>query len=124
LHNSRICCLWCGLKTYYNWHRIDQFLPLTIEVFVCLHKHANVFTRLCQCHLELEGDKRPLSFYLGHFFSSKSFDHTTKDANVFHFKLGDSHKLSYGLTSTFSRHISHQHNWFIASHQFLTCKYG
>jgi len=45
------------------------------------------FTQLCQCHLELEGDKRSSFFYLGHFFSSKSFDHITKDASVFHFKL-------------------------------------
>jgi hypothetical protein len=28
-----------------------------------------VFTRLCQCHLELEVDRGPLSFYLGHFSS-------------------------------------------------------
>ncbi len=30
-------------RSYYNQHPIDQFLPLTIEVFGCLHKHANVF---------------------------------------------------------------------------------
>jgi hypothetical protein len=28
--------------SYYNQHPTDQFLPLTIEVFNCLHKHANV----------------------------------------------------------------------------------
>jgi hypothetical protein len=33
--------------------------------------------------LELEGDKRSSSFYLGHFSLSKSFDHIIKDANIF-----------------------------------------
>jgi hypothetical protein len=31
------------LKSYCNRHPIDQFRPLVIEVFGCLHKHANVF---------------------------------------------------------------------------------
>ncbi len=31
---ERNCC---------NWHPIDQFLPLVIEVFGCLHKHVDVF---------------------------------------------------------------------------------
>jgi hypothetical protein len=30
-------------KGYFNQHPIDQFLPLVIEVFGCLHKHVNVF---------------------------------------------------------------------------------
>jgi hypothetical protein len=30
-------------RSYYNWHPIDQFLPLAIEVFDYLHKHADVF---------------------------------------------------------------------------------
>jgi hypothetical protein len=30
-------------KSYHNWHPTNQFRPLTIEVFGCLHKHANVF---------------------------------------------------------------------------------
>jgi hypothetical protein len=34
-------------KSYYNRHPIDQFLPLTIEIFGCLHKHANVFLYNC-----------------------------------------------------------------------------
>jgi hypothetical protein len=28
---------------YHDWHPIDQFVPLTIEVFGCLHKQADVF---------------------------------------------------------------------------------
>jgi hypothetical protein len=30
-------------KSYRNWHHIDQFLPLTIEIFGYLHKHVDVF---------------------------------------------------------------------------------
>jgi hypothetical protein len=74
--------------------------------------------------LELERDKMLSSFYLSHFSSSKSFNHIIKDANIFHFKLGGSHRLSYFLTSTPSRHTSHHHGRSIASRWFLTCKYG
>jgi hypothetical protein len=30
-------------KNYHNQHPIDQFFPLTIEVFGSLHKHVDVF---------------------------------------------------------------------------------
>jgi hypothetical protein len=30
-------------RSYCNLHPIDQFLPLVIEVFECLHKQVNVF---------------------------------------------------------------------------------
>ncbi len=82
-----------------------------------------VFTQLCRCHLELERAKKPSFFYFGHFFLSKSFDHITKDVSVFHLKLGGSYRLSYFSTSTPSRHTSHHHNQYIASHRFLTYKY-
>jgi len=107
-------------RSYRNQHPINQFLPLTIEIFGCLHKHVDV----CQCYLELEGAKGPSSFYLGHFFSSKSFDHIVKDASVFHLKLSNSHRLGYFPTSTPSRHTSHHHGWSFASHWFMTYKYG
>jgi len=73
---------------------------------------------------ELEGDRRPSSFYLGCFALLNFSDHITKDANVFNLKSGDSHKLSYFPTSTPSKHTSHHHSRPIASHLFLTCKYG
>jgi hypothetical protein len=34
-------------RSYRNWHPTDQFLSLTIEIFGCLHKHANVFLHDC-----------------------------------------------------------------------------
>jgi hypothetical protein len=34
-------------KNYHNQHLIDQFLPLAIELFGCLHKHANMFLHNC-----------------------------------------------------------------------------
>jgi hypothetical protein len=30
-------------RNYCNQHPTDQFLPLAIEVFDCLHKHVDVF---------------------------------------------------------------------------------
>jgi hypothetical protein len=50
--------------------------------------------------LEIEKAKRPSSFYLGYFVSSKDFNHITKDANTFHLKSGGGYKLSYFLIST------------------------
>jgi hypothetical protein len=49
--------------------------------------------------LELEGDRSPSPFYLGHFSSSNFFDHITKDVSVFHLELGDSYRLNYLSTS-------------------------
>ncbi len=34
-------------RNYHNQHLADQFLPLTIEVFGSLHKHANMFLHDC-----------------------------------------------------------------------------
>jgi hypothetical protein len=33
-------------KSFHNRHPIDQFLPLAIEVFVCLHDYANAIWSL------------------------------------------------------------------------------
>ncbi len=34
-------------RNYCNRHPINQFLPLAIEIFGCLHKHADVFLHDC-----------------------------------------------------------------------------
>ncbi len=34
-------------RSYHNQHPIDQFFPLAIKVFGCLHKHVNVFLHNC-----------------------------------------------------------------------------
>jgi hypothetical protein len=34
-------------RSYHNRHPTNQFLPLAIELFGCLHKHANVFLHDC-----------------------------------------------------------------------------
>jgi hypothetical protein len=34
-------------RSYQNQHPIDQFLPLAIEIFNCLHKYANMFLHDC-----------------------------------------------------------------------------
>jgi hypothetical protein len=103
-------------RIYHNRHPTNQFLPLAIEVFGCLHKHDDVFLHdYPNAIWSLKGTKGLHLAYLGHFFLSKSFNHITKDASVFHFKLGDSRRLSYFSTSTPSRHTSHHHGRPIAS---------
>jgi hypothetical protein len=50
LHNSKIFHLRLIVdneRSYHNWHPTNQFLPFAIEVFGCLHKHANVFLHDC-----------------------------------------------------------------------------
>jgi hypothetical protein len=46
-------------RSYCNSHPTDQFLPLTIEVFGCLHKHVDMFSHDCANAIwslkELEG---------------------------------------------------------------------
>jgi hypothetical protein len=32
---------------YYNWYLADQFSPLAIKVFGCLHQHVDDFSHLC-----------------------------------------------------------------------------
>ncbi len=128
LHNSRICCLGCNssqgkelLQPTSHWS-----IPSLSNWDICLFTQTCrcVFTLLCQCHLEFKKDRRPSSFYLGHFSLWKKFNHIIKDAHVFHFKLGDRCRLSYFMSSTPWRQTSHHHNWSIASCRFLTCKYG
>jgi hypothetical protein len=33
--------------SYFDWHPANQFLPLPMEVFECLHKHVNVLLHNC-----------------------------------------------------------------------------
>jgi len=57
-------------KNYRNQHPIDQFLPLAIEVFDCLHKHADVFLHdYANVIWSLKGTKGP------HFFTLVTFLH-------------------------------------------------
>jgi hypothetical protein len=45
--------------------------PLAIELYGYLHKHADVFTLLCQCHSKLERAKGPHLYTLVIFFIKK-----------------------------------------------------
>jgi len=108
-------------KSYRNRHPINQFFPLAIDVIWLLTETCRcAFTRFCKCHLELEKTKGPSSFYLGHFFLSKNFNHITKDASVLHLKLGGNWRLNYFPIFTLSQHTSHHHGQPIASCRFLT----
>ncbi len=79
-----------------------------------------VFTWVCQCHLELEVDRKFCTLVT--FFHQKAL--ITKNANVFHIKLGGSRRFNYFSISIPSRHTSHHRGQSIASHWFFTYKYG
>jgi len=113
LCNSKICCLqsnssqkkklsqptphW-SFPPFNNWS-----LWMSRQTSWC------VFTWLCQCHVALQKAKRPSSFCLGYFFSSKNLNYITKDTSILHLKLGDSDRSSYFPTSTPSRCTPHHH---------------
>jgi hypothetical protein len=128
LCNYKICCLWCNSSQRKELSQPTprwSIPPLSNwNIWLFTQTCQCVFTGLCQCHVELEGTKRPSSFNLGHFSTSKSFDHITKNVSIFHLKSNGNHRLSYFSTSTPSRHTSHHHGQSIASHRFLTYKYG
>jgi hypothetical protein len=59
-------------RSYHNWHPTYQFLPLTIEVFGYLHKHANVFLHDCANAIwSLKGPKGPYHSTLVTFLHQK-----------------------------------------------------
>jgi hypothetical protein len=128
LCNSRMCQLRCSSNQGKELSQLTphwSILPLSNwSIWLLTQTCWCVFTRLCQCHLELKRAIGPSSFYLGHFSLSNFFDHITKDANVLHLNLGDNRKLNHFLTSSPSKHTSHHHGRIIASRQFLTYKYG
>jgi hypothetical protein len=128
LHDSGICCIGCNASQGKELSQLTphwSIRPLSNwGIWLLTQTCFCVITWMGQCQLKFEGDRRHSSFYLGHFSSSKSFDHITKDVSIFHLKLGDSHRLSYFPTFTPSIHTSHHYNWLIASCRFLTGKYG
>jgi hypothetical protein len=94
-------------RSYHNRHPINQFFPIVIEVFGCLHEHVDMFLHDCgNAICSLKG----LIFLPWSLFSSKSFDRITKHANILHIKLGGSCRLNYFPTSTPSKHTSHYHD--------------
>jgi len=59
-------------KNYHNQYSIDQFLPLTIEIFGCLHKYADVFLHNCANVIwNLKGPRGPHLSTLVIFFHQK-----------------------------------------------------
>jgi hypothetical protein len=105
-------------KSYHYQHPIDQFLPLSIEVFECLHKQVNVFLHNCANAIwSLKGPKGPPLFALIIFFEKISITLQRMQTSSI---LSQAHRPSYFPTSTHSRHTSHLHNQPIASSQFLT----
>jgi hypothetical protein len=121
LRNSRI---WVQFKPRKGAIATNTPLRLTIKVSGCLHKHVDVF--LHDYANVIWSLKETKCFHLSSLvtLSSKSFDHITKDASIFHLKSGNGCSLSYFLTSIPSRHTSHHHGRSISSSWFFTCKYG
>ncbi len=98
-------------KNYHNQHLIDQFLPLAIEVFGCLHKQVDVY--LQDCANAIQSSKRSEGLFLSIlvvFLYQNIFNYVTKDVNILHLKLGNSGRLSYFLSSTLLGHDPHCHN--------------
>jgi hypothetical protein len=59
-------------RSYCNRHPIDQFFPLAIEVFDCLHKHVNVFLNdYANAIWSFKGTKGPHLSTLVIFFRQK-----------------------------------------------------
>jgi hypothetical protein len=110
------------IKHKWKAHPLDQFLPLAVEVFGCLHKHANVFYTIVPMPFEVWNDHRAFLFCLGYFLWMKNFNHIVKAISIFHLKLGSNHRLNYFSTFTLSEHISHLHNQLITSTRFLIWK--
>ncbi len=75
-------------KSYHNQHPTDQFLPLSIEVFECLHKQVNVFLHNCANAIWSLKGQRALLFLPWFIFFGENLNHITKDANIFHLKSG------------------------------------
>ncbi len=75
LHNSKNYHLQCNRakkRSYCNQHPINQFLPLIIEVFGCLHKHADMFLHNCVNTIwSLKGPKGLHLYTLVTFFHQK-----------------------------------------------------
>jgi len=75
LHNSKICHFQCNSsqgKELLQHTPTNQFLPLAIEVFGCLHKHVNVFLHNCANAIwSLKGTKGLHLFTLVTFFHQK-----------------------------------------------------
>ncbi len=97
-------------RSYCHRHSIDQFLPLAIEVFGCLHKLVDVCANVIW------------SFILFLFWLFFHHKHVAKDASILYLKSCDCDKLNYFPTSTLSRHTPHHHNQPITSGRLLKWK--
>ncbi len=98
-------------RSYHDQYPVDQFLFLTIEVFLCLNKQLDVFLHDCANAMwNFKRPKRPYFFCLGYFYTSKNLNYITKDATILHFKLSGNNRFNYFPTSTPLRHTPHHHS--------------
>jgi hypothetical protein len=104
------------------WHPINQFLPLTIEVFGCLNKHYNVFLHdYANAIWSLKGIENIHPWSL---FFVKTFRSHYKRCKRLPFKWCGSRRLNYFSIATCSKHTSHHDGQSIASCCLLTHEYG
>ncbi len=60
-------------RSYHDQHPANQFLPLVVEVFRCLHKQTDVFLHNCANAIwSLKGWKTPILLILDTFFQQKN----------------------------------------------------
>jgi hypothetical protein len=104
LCNSKIHYLWCGSNQRMQISRStphSSIPPISNwGIWMSTQKSWCVFTWLCQCHFGAWKSQKAFIFLFWLLFSIKNLNHIAKDANIFHFKLGDSHRPSYFSTST------------------------
>ncbi len=110
-HNLRYRCpnLQCeGILDIYAWRPFQWHQE---------HPNARCFAP-CYRALNIRESQKTPNLRL---FQVLGFTPTLGQSGV---ATSNSYRLSYLPISTPSRHTSHHHNQLIASHQFLTCKYG
>jgi hypothetical protein len=112
-------------KSHRKWHPTDQFLPLAIQVFGCLYKHANMFLHHCANAIwSLKGLEGLHLLTLVTFICQKVSITLQKMQTSSILSRAIAGSLTTFRFSTFSKHTSHHNGQFLASHQFLTYKYG
>jgi hypothetical protein len=111
-------------RSYHERHPTDQFLPLIMEVFGCLHKQVDLFLHNCANAIwSLKGLKcLSAVFVFVTFLRQKKFNHIAKATSILHFKSGNHCNFNDFPTSTPVEQISHLHDQLIVGDRFLIWK--
>jgi len=71
-------------QIYHNQHLVNQFLPLSVELFVCFYKQVDVFLHNCANAIwSLKGLDGPYFFYLSYFSLTKKISQKLQASSIF-----------------------------------------